>query len=188
MKKALITMVAMLFMLANLNAQDAMFQKGDKVVNLGVGLLSALYTGSGYTSKIPPVSISYEMGIKDDVLDVGSIGVGGYLGYTSAKWETNWLGGSYGWKYTNFIIGARGSFHYPLVDNIDTYAGILLGYNVVTAKEVGTVPIGFGASSVSGAIFSGYVGARYYFNEKFGAMAELGTGIAYFNLGLAVKL
>lgn len=149
--------------------------------------LSAFYTGSGYTGKIPPVSVSYEQGIMDDVLDVGSIGVGGYIGYTSASWETNWLGGSYGWKYTNFILGVRGSFHYPLVDNIDTYAGVLLGYNVVSAKEIGTVPIGYSASA-SAPIFSGYVGARYYFNEKFGAMAELGTGIAYFNLGLAVKL
>lgn len=98
--------------------------------------LSAFYTGSGYTGKIPPVSVSYEQGIMDDVLDVGSIGVGGYIGYTSASWETNWLGGSYGWKYTNFILGVRGSFHYPLVDNIDTYAGVLLGYNVVSAKEI----------------------------------------------------
>lgn len=90
-------------------------------------------------------------------------------------------------KYTNFIIGARGSFHYPLVDNLDTYAGILLGYNVVSAKEIGTIPVGYNASSSSG-IFSGYVGARYYFTEQIGAMAELGTGIAYFNIGVAVKL
>ncbi len=136
---------------------------------------------------MPPVSISYEQGIKDDVLDVASIGIGGYLGFASAKWESIYSGGSYGWKYNNFIIGARGSFHYPLVDNLDTYAGILLGYNMESAKEIGNVPLGINASSSAG-IFSGYVGARYYFTDQIGAMAELGTGIAYLNIGLAIKL
>lgn len=187
MKKFVVMVMATMVIASNLFAQDPMFEKGDKVVNVGVGLLSALYTGSYYTSKMPPISISYEQGIIDNVLDVASIGVGGYIGFASAKWETTYSTGSYGWKYTNFIIGARGSFHYPLVDNLDTYAGILLGYNVVSAKEIGNVPLGFNASS-SAAIFSGYVGGRYYFTDKIGAMAELGTGIAYFNIGVAVKL
>ena len=29
-----------------------------------------------------------------------------------------------------FIIGVRGSFHYPLVDKLDTYTGLALGYDI----------------------------------------------------------
>ncbi|MBS4059089.1 MAG: hypothetical protein KG029_01695 [Bacteroidetes bacterium] len=187
MKKIITIFVALLTLTTTLKAQENLFAKGDVAVNLGVGLLSGLYTGSYYTNKMPPISVSVEYGIKDDVLDIGSIGVGGYLGYASAKWESAWSGSTYGWKYTNIIVGARGSFHYPLVDKLDTYAGVMLGYNIVSVKDIGTTPIGFSASG-SSAIFSGYVGGRYYFNDKFAVMGELGTGIAYLNLGIAFKL
>ncbi len=33
----------------------------------------------------------------------------------------------------------------------------------------------------------GFVGARYNFTDKFGALAELGWGIAYFNIGISYK-
>lgn len=186
MKKITAVLVVFLFLGGMLHAQESTFGKGDKVVNVGIGLLSGLYTGSGYTSKMPPISASFEYGILDDVLDVGSIGVGGYLGYASAKWESSWGGDTWGWKYSNFIIGARGSFHYPLVDKLDTYAGILLGYDMVTVKDIGAIQSGYTANGSSG-VFSAYVGGRYYFNDKFAAMAELGTGIAYLNLGIAIK-
>lgn len=187
MKKILAVLMISLFAVGLLQAQESTFGKGDKVANLGIGLLSGLYSGSGYTSKMPPVSLSFEYGIVDDVLEVGSIGIGGYVGYASAKWESDWGGGVWGWKYTNFIIGARGSFHYPLVDKLDTYAGVMLGYNVVSVKDIGTVQVGYSASGSEG-VFNAYVGGRYYFNDNFAAMAELGTGIAYLNIGIAYKL
>lgn len=186
--KKIISVIVMFVMFGGiLNAQESTFGKGDKVANLGIGLISGLYSGSGYTSKMPPISLSFEYGVADDVLDIGSIGVGGYVGYSSAKWESDWGGGSWGWKYTNFIIGARGSFHYPLVDKLDTYAGVLLGYNIVSVKDIGTVQVGYSSNGSTG-VFSAYVGGRYYFNDKFAGMVELGTGIAYLNLGIAVKL
>ena len=42
----------------------------------------------------------------------------------------------WGWKYSNIIIGARGNFHYPLMNKLDTYTGLLLGYNVSSFKRV----------------------------------------------------
>jgi len=181
------TLLFIALLALNLTAQDNMFEKGDKVVNLGIGIGSVLYTGSGYTSSIPPISASFEVGVKDDVLDVGSIGVGGYLGYASSKWEYGSF--NYGYKYTNIILGARGTFHYPLVDNLDTYTGIMLGFNIVSAKEFGDLPSENNFStSDSEPIFSWYAGGRYYFNDKFAAMAEIGYGIAWLNLGVALKL
>ena len=185
--KKLTSLILVLFMVVFFsNAQDLPFASGDKVVNLGIGLGSALYSGAGNKSSIPPISISFEKGIKDNVLEKGVIGVGGYLGYSSYKWEFN----SYGYKISNIIIGARGNFHYPLLDNFDTYIGILLGYNIISAKEFGNLPyVGYyyGAPK-SHVIWSGYIGGRYYFSDKLAGLIELGSGISYLTLGVAIML
>jgi hypothetical protein len=185
-------LLALLFVCGVATAQKSTFEKGDKVLNLGIGLGSGIYSGVGYTSKSPALSGSFEVGVVDNVLDKGTIGIGGYVGYSSAKYEENYLSYKFGWKYSDLIVAARGTFHYPLVDKLDTYAGLALGYDVVTAKETGdwsTLGIygtGFSASA-SKAYVAGFVGARYYFSDKFAGMAELGSGIAYLTIGVALK-
>ena len=183
MKKLILLFVAVVFSLSQMFAQESTFQKGDKVVNIAVGFGSGLYTGSGYTTSVPPISGSFEIGVKDGIIEKGSIGVGGIIAYGAHKWEYS----GWGWKYSNLIIGARGSFHYPLAKKLDTYTGLVLGYNLVTAKEFGTNPIYDYNSQSSGLAYSWYVGARYYFSEKFAALGELGVGISYLNLGIALK-
>ncbi len=161
-------------------AQANMFSKGDKVANVSIGLGSSIY-GSGYKIGIPPIGASFEYGIKDELFnEKSSLGVGGYLGFTTATW------GSY-YSYTNIIVGARGIVHYQLIDNIDTYAGILLGYNIASSKYSG-IGASLGGTSAGGLIYAGFVGARYYFTPKLAAMAELGYGIAILNLGVSFKL
>jgi opacity protein-like surface antigen len=137
MKKLVLFFVVVALTMTQLLAQESTFKKGDKVLNLAIGFGSGLYTGGGYTTSVPPLSASFEVGVKDGILEKGSIGVGGVLAYGAHKWEY----AGWGWKYTNIIIGARGSFHYPLAKKLDTYTGLILGYNVVTAKEFGTNPI-----------------------------------------------
>jgi hypothetical protein len=182
--------LALLFLCGVASAQTSTFEKGTKVLNLGIGLGGNYYSGSYYTSKMPFLSASFDVGVVDDVLEKGSIGVGGYVGYTSAKWETSWYNGNkYGWKYSDLVIGPRGTFHYPLVDKLDTYAGLLLAYHIVTAKETGDWYGVTGYSANSSAVyFSGFLGARYYFTDKFAVMLELGSGsLAAANLGIAIK-
>ena len=124
------------------------------------------------------------MGIVDNLFDEkSSIGVGGYMGYTSAKWEYY----DWGYKYSDIIIGVRGAFHYQLVDKMDTYTGLLIGYDIVSAKEFGTSSGYDYSSSASGLTWSYFLGARYYFTDNIGAMAEVGFGIAYLNLGVTLK-
>ncbi len=189
MKKIFSLFVLVCILVPFAKAQDNYFKKDDLVVNLGIGLGSALYSGSYYKSSIPPVSISIEKGIVDNVLEKGVIGIGGYLGYSAYKWEYTYAADSYGWKYSNIIIGARGNFHYPFLDKLDTYAGVLIGYNIVSTKEFGVDLGGYNYSASSGGIiWSGYVGGRYYFSDKFAAMLELGAGITYLNLGIAIML
>lgn len=178
MKKLILLIVVASFSLTHLVAQDATFLKGDKVLNLGIGFGSSYYS-SFYTSHMPAISASLEFGVKDGVIDKGSIGVGGYIGYSSAKYSNYW-------KTSNFLIGARGSFHYPLVNKLDTYTGLQLGYNVFSTKYYDTYAGLFNASS-SGISFAWFAGARYYFTDKFAVMAEIGYGVAYLNLGIALK-
>jgi hypothetical protein len=177
MKKLLLVLLVAVFSLTQLIAQESTFKKGDKVVNLGIGFGSTYYS-SFYTSHTPALSVSFETDVKDGILDKGSIGVGGYLGYSSASYSGYW-------KTTNIIIGARGSFHYPLVNKLDTYTGLLLGYNIYTFKYESTF-IGSAGTS-SGLLLAWFAGARYYFTDKFGVMAEIGYGISYISLGVNFK-
>lgn len=166
------------------------FSKGDKAVNLGIGI-GSYYGGDGYSSGIPPISISYEQGVVDGLLGgKASIGVGGYLAYTSNKWETSWANYTYGYKYSYYILGARGVFHYQFIDKLDTYTGLMLGYNVVSSKYFGDDLGAFtpDASSASGFGFSAFIGARYQFTPKFTAFAEIGYGISALQLGISMKL
>jgi hypothetical protein len=177
--------LAVLLVTGFLLANAQVVVKGDKIVNLGVGFGSALYSGGYYKGTVPPISASFEVIVKDDLFDgKGAIGAGGYLGYSAYKWESS----GYGWKYSNFILGPRGYLHYNLVEKLDTYVGAMLGYNIATSTEIGSTIYGESLGTAGGVIFSGFLGARYFFNDKFAAMAELGSGIAYLNLGVAIKL
>jgi hypothetical protein len=182
--KKLFTVALIAFLsLSTIQAQEPAFSLGDKVVSAGIGFGTTLYSGTYYTRGVPPISLSYEQAIKDEVLEKGVIGVGGWMGYSSYKWDYQ----GWGYKYTNFIIGALGSFHYPLVDKLDTYVGIGLGYNISSAKEFGTDP-GFDYNVSSGGIvFAGMVGARYYFTDSFAVFAQAGYGISYFSVGVSLK-
>jgi hypothetical protein len=180
MKKLLLSLAAVILTLSHLAAQESTFDKGDKVLNLGIGFGSTYWGGFGYSGLVPPLSASFEVAILDELIQgKGSVGVGGYVGFSSYKWADYY-------RYSNFIIGPRGTFHYPLVDNLDTYAGLVIGYRIHTSTWVGSgTEIGDNASG--GPISSGFIGARYYFSDYFAAMAELGYGIAYLTLGVALK-
>ncbi|GHT09523.1 hypothetical protein FACS189426_08220 [Bacteroidia bacterium] len=152
------------------------FSKGDKVVNLGVGIIPYV-NYSGYSNKVLPISGSFEYGLFDNLFDEHSaIGVGGYIAYTS--WESK---GQNDWTVSDFILGARGAFHYQFVDKLDTYAGVMFGYDVVSYSEAHQDIAGSGVAS------SFFTGARYYFTDNLAAFGELGYGVAALQLGVSFK-
>lgn len=187
-------LLALLFICGIAAAQTPTFEKGDKVLNLGIGFGGGYYSGytsAGYT-RTPFLSASVDVGVVDNILDVGTIGIGGYIGYSSWKYKDPSPGTyDFSWKETNFIIGPRGILSYPLVDKLDTYVGVLLAYHSVSWKSTGNLPTYYGdyySGGTSGVYFSGFLGARYYVTDKFGIMIELGSGnLALATLGLAVK-
>lgn len=188
MKKTIFTLLAVISVTALL-AQDVRFRKDDKVLNIGLGIGSTLYTGRYYTTKVPPVSASLELGFMDNVFDIENLnlGLGAYLGFTSSKYEHDFLGSIWGWEYTSVIVGARGALHYPLVEKLDTYTGLMLGFNAVSSKSFGAGTGGTSAAG-SGIAYSWFAGGRYYFTDNLAAMVEIGYGIAYLNLGIAFKI
>ena len=163
MKKFLLGVLALLGTTGLAQAQDV-FGKGDKMINLGLGL------GSSFGSlSLPPISASFDYGVADNLIngDNGSISVGAQVGFAGSK-------------YANIgLFGARGAFHYQFAPKLDTYAGLMLGYNYVNWKT------GYDASFYSYDSFgyNVFIGARYFFTDKIGAFAELGYGISYTTMG-----
>ena len=170
MKKVQIIKVLFVFLFCAVftmgaNAQNT-FNKGDKIVNLGIGLGN---TYSGYSSMIP-ISGSFEVGIKDNLFDdKSSLGVGAYFGFAS---KDHW---------TFLYPGVRGALHYQFIDKLDTYAGLMLAMRMYTWSYEGH------SDSYSDFIIPFYIGGRYYFTDKMAAFAELGHGIAYLQLGVSLK-
>jgi hypothetical protein len=190
MKKIIIITCAIMAFGAGAQAQSA-FEKGNIVANVGIGLGSYI-GGSGYKTTVLPISVSAEYGLLD-ITDKITLGVGGYLAYTANKYEETYAilqtSYSYAFKYSYFIIGARGIAHYKLSEKFDPYLGVMLGYNVASSKYDGDNIPNYTptAASAGGFSYSAFVGARYLFSEKIGVFAELGYGIAVLELGLTVK-
>lgn len=179
MKKIFILAAFMLAFVSS-QAQDV-FKKGDNLIGAQVGI------GKGLA-----ISATYERAVVDNLFDgKGSIGVGGYVGYLHDKDSYTYGGIEAGWKYDDIILGARGNLHYQFINRLDTYAGLMLGYEVVNAKAYGK---GTGGGTIteasadaSGFAFSIHVGTRYYFTDNFAAGVELGYGVSYANVGIAYK-
>ena len=176
--KSLFTALLVLVLAASLFADP--FNKGDKIAQVGIGYGFAFYTGSG---GIPPISLGFQYGLEK------KISIGGIIGYTSSTEKWGWHNDNWEWKYTYIIIGARGEYHFlEDSENIDAYAGLTLGYYIVSV----TTPAGYNdfgySTGASSALFGAHVGARYYFSPKFAAFGELGYGVGYITVGVAFKL
>ncbi|MDR3058018.1 MAG: hypothetical protein LBU84_07750 [Prevotella sp.] len=188
MKKKLLIIICALCSIAGSSAQN-IFKKGDKVINAGIGFGNTYHSGSGYSTKIPAISGSFEMCIIDNLFDEkSSLGVGGFIGYSSSEYKYDYAGsGLYKYKYSDFILGARGALHYQFIDNLDTYVGLSLGYDIVSGKASGTYLSTDYSASASGIEFGAFLGARYYFSDQWAGMFELGYDIAIAKVGVAYK-
>ena len=157
----------------------AQYEAGQSDINLGVGFVTFGLNGDGAL----PISLSYEYGLNDNV------SVGAFAGYASAEEEFAGYGANYTWTYSYLIIGARGAYHKELVDGVDTYLGILLGYNVASATFDGDDALKpyITEPSIGGLAYGVYAGGRYHFTDNFGAFLELGYGISAVNIGLTMK-
>lgn len=154
----------------------AQYQKGDKLLNAGIGL--GAYYGGGI-----PIGASLEFGITDQ------ISVGPQIDYYS--WGYN-FGLGYRYRYTFIPIGVRGSYHLNEVLNLgneklDLYAGAGLGYYISSYSD-NTGYTGVYDNAYGGRVFLNiHAGGRYYFKPNLGGFAELGYGVSTLKVGVAFK-
>lgn len=184
MKKLVLILIAVFSLVSIANSQN-IFVKHDKVVNVGVGMIKNLHVGKNNNGSdfIPHITTSFEYCIADSLFDEkSSIGVGGYFGYATYKKEhTGTAHNQSSVNTRSFIFGGRGTIHYQFINRLDTYAGLVIGYNkVIDNREMSR-------SSVKARGWSLFVGAKYYIINNVAITCELGYGISVLDLGVTLK-
>jgi hypothetical protein len=187
MKKiALVLFIATLFATTT-HAQ--FFEKGTNVISAGVGL-GGHFGSYTYGSQTPGLSLQYEKGVWE-VGGPGVISLGGYAGVKSYKYSGSSGAYHYDEKWNYTVIGLRSAYHYNGIANekFDLYGGLMLSYNILSYKfsDNGGTSAYKAGSYGSNVGLSAYVGGRYLFTDNIGAFAELGYGVSYLTLGVALK-
>lgn len=172
------------------NAQK--LEPGDIDVNLGLGFGKTYYSFSysGYSS-FPAITISGDYGLTDD-FGSGTIGVGPVIGYSRASYDYSGFGGDYKWVLSELILGARGTYHYEVIDNLDTYGGAMLYMINYRYKYTGDYGSFLGSDSDvvtdTDVKISIFAGAKYYFTDNIAAFGEIGYSITWLTVGASLKL
>ncbi|WP_421829373.1 hypothetical protein [Larkinella sp.] len=174
MKKLLSSLLVMSLLLVGTQS-FAQYQKGDKLLNAGIGLSS--YYGGGL-----PIGASFEVGITDE------ISVGAQLDFYT--WGYNF--GGYKWRYTFVPVAVRGSYHVNELlnlnnDKLDLYGGLALGYYISSFKDNSGYSGFYDNAYGNQVLFGIHLGGRYYFKPNLGAFAEVGYGVSALKLGVAFK-
>jgi hypothetical protein len=185
---AIIALLLCSINLTNLNAQP--FDVGDKNLNLTIGFGTPWVLYNDYSTALPPITASFDYGFRDDI-GPGVLSIGGIVGATTYKDQilnSGWIY-EYGYKSTTFIMALRSTYHYQLVNKLDTYGGVHLGLRIERWREYGNSPPVFESRDIDYLpVFSLFGGARYYFTDQIAAMLELGYSIAFINVGICYKL
>ena len=189
MKKFLLSLAVILF-ITNATAQNTTktFAKGDNVVGLGFGV-GGVYGFNAYHSQSPTFGLQYDRAIIELKMG-GVIGAGGFVGYKTIAYRDAFGTNYYKQRWNIVIVGARGTFHYDLfkVNNLDTYGGAMVAVHIINHTE--NYPDGYGYSKNShgnAAYASLFAGAKYYFTPAFGVFGEVGYGVSWLTLGIALK-
>lgn len=186
LKKLFISLIIVIAALS-VNAQST-FNKGDKALNIGIGLGWGYAGGYGSfsTFPLPSFNASFEAGLFD-LPNVGVISIGGF-GSFRTTWDSGAISGyDYDYTYNNTILAARGVFHFGFFDTgaFDLYAGIHSGVRI--SSYTYTSDFYNESDGDTDFVHDVFVGARYMKSSKFGFFAEAGYGISYLKVGLAFK-
>jgi hypothetical protein len=179
MKKRVVGVIVLVCALLSLGEAQAQFQKGDRLLNIGIGVNS--YYNGGI-----PLSAIYEVGITPQ------ISVGGGIDYLSHEYAYAY---NYSRRFTALYIGARGSYHFNELlkindERFDVYGGLSLGFRSFTwSGNAYNNYYGLDSSYGSGLFLGIHIGGRYYFTNRIGAFLELGgLGSTNARVGVTLKL
>ena len=88
-------------------------------------------------------------------------------------------------KKTRTILAARGTYHYELAENFDTYGGLSFGFQINNTTNFGGYPGNEGSVfKFFGGIF---IGGKYYLTDSFAVFSELGFNASWLTLGINLK-
>ncbi len=168
MKKVFSLIFALTLLASSASFAQLKIDKGTKFINAGIGLGGGYYSGGGVG-----FVASADFGVAPNIT------VGATAGYHS-------YGNAYAsYNYHSFDIGARGSYHFNELlnlstDKADLYAGLGLSYYSFSyggyIDNYGSIYVPF------------HIGGRYFFSDKLGAFAELGSAINTLKVGVTLKL
>ncbi len=153
---------------------------GTWVINAGVGPATHSF-GNGFGFG-PALKASFETGMWD--LGPGVITLGGESAFS---FFTHRYGEGWNESWVNFVIGARGAYHYGWdVEGLDTYGGVPLGigFSIYSVDS----NIGSSGSTPVYPYFGIFFGTSYFFNKTFGINGEVGFNSTYANIGIIYKL
>lgn len=166
MKKIFSLVFVLTLLVSSASFAQLAIDKGTKLINLGIGLGGFGVSGLGFNA-------AADFGV------VKNVTVGAQIGYRSANVIS-------GFNVNYLDLGVRGSYHFNELisapDNVDLYAGL-----TVTYVNVSTSYSGYGGSS-SGVYLPFHLGGRYFFSDKLGAFAELGSAVQTLRAGVTIKL
>jgi hypothetical protein len=155
MKKSFLLLLLLLSIIVS-KAQHQMFFESDRQVKIGLGYRN-----------YPLLTAHADYGIMDNILEDGALGVGPYasLGISS--------------RYTHLSGGVRGTFHYPLFDDFDTYAGVGIG-----------VRYEFSSFYDNNTFFEpgAFIGVNYPISNTLNVFGEIGSGTAYLVFGFTFHI
>ncbi|MBR5651261.1 MAG: hypothetical protein IKX38_03095 [Bacteroidales bacterium] len=116
----------------------------------------------------------------------GHFTVGAYAGYNARSYHWTY----YTSRYSNIAIMPRVSYGLNITKQFEVHAGVMLGVNMQLDRWVYDSPnIDNERYTYFNFAHGEFVGARYFFTEKFGAEVELVySGYqSYFNAGVTFK-
>ncbi len=133
-KSKILLLFAAIVMSLNVFAQPV-YEVGQQNLSFGIGFGSPWVFRTGYYAVIPPVSVAYDYGLRDDY-GPGIISVGGYFGITNYRYDGHSTV-DFEWSYTSVIFMGRAGYHYEFTNELDTYGGVCLGFRTLSVKEHG---------------------------------------------------
>ncbi|MBA7565651.1 hypothetical protein ES708_07336 [subsurface metagenome] len=133
---------------------------------------------------LPLISFAGDYALRDD-WGPGVFGIGGLIGVNTVKSKYT---GDWGYKYTNFHIVPRATYHYQWVDKLDTYAGVATGITIRSGNEYGDWAYNIPDDSGVDFVITAFAGAKYYLTDNLSVMSEIYIyDLATFNIGIGLK-
>lgn len=178
-----------------LYAQNRTTQFGKFAFSAGIGTVPTYVAGDAKTH-VPAISL------RAGVLVSKRFTLSTFLGYTDITSAPREFFDGYSTVVNNktIMFGLRSELHKEITEKVDFYGGLTFGFASSNRTEKdsetglpmqrdaeGPTPYNPNAPTTS-FLYAGYVGASYYFDNKFGAFAEAGYGISLLSIGVTVKM